>query len=438
MNQDHSFVMSRRGFLGISALATGAAVTGCATNPVTGKRQFLLVSESDELTMDQQHAPHQFSADFGAIQDPALQGYLQDVTRQIALHTHRSEMPYATTGLHASYVNGYTFPAGTIGLTRGILVELKDEASLAALIGHEMGHVNARHAARRMTSQMVSLLVLGLGAAVLLKDERYAPLVIGVGAIGAGALLARYSRDNEREADELGMVYMVAAGYPPAGMVSLMDMLRAMERRKPGALEMMFATHPMSEDRYRQAGRRAQGDYAAHAGLDARRERYMDMTQSLRAQRPMLDLLQKGDVAMRNRKWQEADEHYTAAVLLAPDDYEALLKIAMCRVAQDKLDEAALRIARARDVYRTEPYSYQLGGVVALRRGRYEEAHADFTQYLAKLPGNPFTLFYDGRALEGMGRKDVAAERYRAFLQQVNTGEEADYARGRLVEWGVA
>jgi len=435
---DSSFIMSRRSFLGVSALTAGAAVTGCATNPVTGRRQLMLVSAADELAMDRQHAPHQFSSDFGPVQQPELQAYLQDVTRQLAVHTHRPDMPYRTTGLYASYVNGYTFPAGTIGLTRGILAEMEDEAALAALIGHELGHVNARHAARRMTSQVLTMLTVGLGAAVLLKDERYAPLVLGIGAIGAGALLARYSRENEREADELGMAYMTAAGYSPQGMIALMDMLRAMERRKPGALELMFATHPMSEERHRTAIRRADREYAAQAGGQRGRERYMDMTAPIRAQKPMLAALQDGDSAMRNRKWDDADRHYGKALGRVPDDYEGLLKMAQCRVAQEKLDDAATRIARARDVNPKEPLSYQLGGLVALRRGRFEEAHRDFTHYLAVLPGNPLTIFYNGRALEGMGRKQDAAAQYKAFLQQVQTGNEAEYARKRLAEWGMA
>jgi len=431
-------IMSRRTFLGVTTLSAGAALTGCATNPATGERQFMLVTTAEELALDRQHAPHQFSADYGPLRDAQLQAYLEDVTRSLGAHTHRPEMPYSTTGLYASYVNGYTFPAGTIGLTRGILAELEDEASLAALIGHELGHVNARHAARRMTSQMMTMLVLGLGATVLLKDERYAPLVLGIGAIGAGALLARYSRENEREADALGMEYMVAGGYSPQGMVALMDMLRSMERRKPGALELMFATHPMSEERYRTAVRRAEREYGAYNRAARERERYMDMTAALRAQRPMLGALQDGDAAMRNRKWPEADERYTVALRAAPDDYEGLLKMSQCRVAQDRLGEAAVQIAEARAVNPEEPLSYQLGGLVALRRGRFAAAHQDFLHYLSVLPGNPLTLFYDGRSLEGMGRRSAAAARYKTFLQQVSAGEEAAYARQRLQEWGMA
>ncbi|MFU8780305.1 MAG: M48 family metalloprotease [Kiritimatiellia bacterium] len=438
MRTNEQLVMSRRAFLGVSTLTAGAAITGCATNPVTGRRQLMLLSTSDEMAMDRQYAPHQFSADFGAIQNPALQRYLQDVTDRLIPHVHRPDMPYGATGLHASYVNGYTFPAGTMGLTRGILAELPDEAALAALIGHEMGHVNARHAARRMTSQVMTMLVIGLGAAVLLEDEKYAPLVLGIGAIGAGALLARYSRENEREADALGMEYMVAAGYAPVGMVSLMDVLRSMQRRKPNALEMMFATHPMSEERYQTAIRGSQQRDAAHAGAETGRARYMDMTASIRAQKSMLSALQDGDSAMRNSNWQDAEDQYARALRQSPDDYEGLLKMAQCRVAQEKLDDAAVRIVRAREVYPTEPLSYQLGGLVALRRGRFEEAHRDFTHYLSVLPGNPLTVFYNGRSLEGMGRKEDAAAQYKAFLQQVSTGDEAAYARKRLAEWGMA
>lgn len=430
-------VMSRRAFLGGTVLTTGAVVSGCATNPVTGKRQLMLITTAEELAIDQQHAPHQFSADYGPVQDPALQAYLQDVTERIARTSHRPDMPYRTTGLYASYVNGYTFPAGSIGVTRGILAELGDEAALAALIGHEIGHVNARHSARRMTNQLLTMLVLGLGAAVLLEDEKYAPLVLGIGAIGAGALLARYSRENEREADKLGMDYMVAAGYPATGMVALMDMLRSMEKRKPNIIERMFSSHPMSEDRHRTAIEHAQNDYAQlHVSKD-NRERYMDMTSTIRAQKPVLHSIQNGDSAMQSRKWHVAETEYRTALRRSSDDYEGLLKMAQCQVAQDRLTDAVASVKAGRVANPQEPLSYQLGGLISLRRKQYEEAHQDFETYLSKLPGNPLTVFYNGQALEGMGRRNAAAQQFKAFLQQVGSGDEAEYARSRLQEWGM-
>ncbi len=435
---DRSGIMTRREFVGVTALTTAAVATGCATNPVTGQRQMMFISEEAEINVDKQHSPHQFSADYGPLQDPRLQSYIQDITHNMAQKTHRPHMPYSGTVVNASYVNGYIFPGGTMAITRGLMAQMEDEATLAGLIGHELGHVNARHTAQRMTKGMVTMLVLaGVGVAVAVKNEDYLPLVIGLGGIGAGALLAKYSRNDERQADELGMEYMVRSGYTPQGMVSLMDILRSMNKRKPSAIEMMFSSHPMSDERYKTAAGRARDSYASAAENPRHRERYMDMTASIRAQAKLLDYLQDGDNAMRERKWEDAETHYGAALKVSDSDYEGLMKMTKCQVAREQLPEALRYVDRARQAYPAEPQSYQLGGLVALRAKQYERAHHDFEHYTKVLPGNPLTDFYNGRALEGMGRKEAAAQRFKAFLEQVSSGEEAEYARQRLAEWGM-
>jgi beta-barrel assembly-enhancing protease len=128
---------------------------------------------------------------------------------------------------------------------------LEDEAALAALLGHEIGHVCARHTARQVSKGLLADAFLA-GASVATSAagfEGATDLVQGLGGLSAGALLARYSRDNEREADALGMAYMTRTGYSPEGMVQLMEMLQRSGRNQASAIELMFATHPMSTER---------------------------------------------------------------------------------------------------------------------------------------------------------------------------------------------
>lgn len=429
--------ITRRNFIGMAALTALAGITGCAANPVTGERNLILISPDEEIEIDITNAPHQFSADFGAVQDRALQSYIQEVTDKMGAHTHRPELPYSGTALNASYVNGYTFPGGTMGLTRGLLVKIEDEATLAGLIGHELGHVNARHTAQRMTTGVfASIVIAGLGAAAGAKDERYMPLVMGLGGIGAGALLAKYSRGDERQADELGMEYMVRSGYSPQGMISLMNILVSLGKSKPGAIEMMFSSHPMSGERYKTAVKRAQSDYASSAGLPVKRERYMDHTAGIRRQTKMIDHIQKGDSAMQAKKLTAAEAEYNSAIKLNASDYEALMKMAICQANKKNMTGAQGFVSQARQAYAAEPLSYQMGGLIALNLKQFERAHNDFVHYKKILPGNPMSLFLNGRSLEGMNRRKDSAEEYRAFLKQVQSGDEADYARMRLTEWG--
>lgn len=398
----------------------------------------MLMTESDEIKMDLEAAPHQFSADYGALRDPKLQAYITGIGDVLAAQSHRPHMPFSFRGLNASYVNAYTFPAGSIGITRGILLGIESEAALAGLIGHEIGHVTSRHAAERVSKGILAqILVMGVGVAVALKDERYAPLAMGLGGIGSGLLLARYSRADEREADALGLRYMVQAGYSPSGMVELMDILRKMEKNKPNALETMFSTHPMSDERYRTAEESARTLYAGAAEYPTHRERYMDQTVVLRTQKPVVEAIQSGDEAMMSKKWTQAEAHYQTALKSGPDDYEALLKMSKCKLALKQPGEAKRYAEQARAVYPEEPQAIHVEGMAALSARSFEQAARNFDAYGERLPGNPLPVFFAGLAYEGLGRRNLAIERYKVYLQNVQEGDEARHAYQRLMDWNV-
>ena len=125
----------RREFLRLSSMAAAGLIAGCATNPVTGKSQLMLVSEDKEIQIDKQHSPYQFSADYGTVQDKRLADYIDRTGKNITAHTHRTHMPYNFHVVNATYVNAYAFPGGTIACTRGILLSLENEAELSALLG---------------------------------------------------------------------------------------------------------------------------------------------------------------------------------------------------------------------------------------------------------------------------------------------------------------
>ena len=429
--------ITRRRFLYLTSLSACSLAIGCATNPVTGKSQLMLVSEGDEIALDRQSSPHQFSADYGQVQDPTLVDYIDSVGRPIAAVTHRPDMPYRFVPLNASYVNAYTFPAGSVGITRGILIGMESEAELASLIGHELGHVNARHTAQRMTKgALTSVLITGVSTYVGSAYGDYQDLAAGLGGIAAGALLARYSRDNEREADALGMQYMVQAGYHPRGQIELMDMLRSLSKGKPNVIEVMFATHPMSEERYQTAVKKSFKLAEGRRDLVEKRERYMDTTAALRSISAAIEQMQKGDRTMMGKKYGEAEGHYKQALRLAPGDYAGLLSMAKCQLALERPDAAKKYAEDAVNAYPAEPQALHVRGFSSLRLANYGDAYDDFSAYEKKLPGNPNTVFFKGYCLEKRGRRQEAADHYIRYLDKVRSGEYAEYAYQRLVEWG--
>jgi predicted Zn-dependent protease len=429
--------MTRRHFLRLTAVSGAGLALGCATSPVTGKRQFMLVSEEDELQIDKQRSPHQFSADYGPLQDRALNAYLDRTGKRIASLTHRPHLPYSFRGVNATYVNAYTFPGGSVGVTRGVLLSLNNESELAALLGHELGHVNARHTAQQMSKSMVtSALVSGITIFAGTQGAVYGELASQLGMLGAGALLASYSRDNEREADSLGMEYMVRTEYTPQGMVGLMDMLRKMSKRKPSAIELMFATHPMSDERYRTAVQESQTKHASAKDFPTHRERYMDNTATLRTLKSAIEELQNGEGALVQKKYGDAETHFRKALKQAPNDYAGLVMMSKCQLLQKKHREAQRYAESATHVYPQEAQAYHLLGFAEIALKDFDSAHEAFSTYEKLLPGNPNTIFFRGYSLEGMKKIKEAASQYQRYLQIVNQGEQAQYAYRRLVEWG--
>ncbi len=427
--------LSRRRFLQLTGLSAANLLLGCAVNPVTGRQQLMLVSEASEIQMDRQRSPFQFSSDYGALQDRALNAYINRTGLAIARHTQRPNMPYSFRGVNAVYANAYAFPGGSIAVTRGMLIELQNEAELAALLGHELGHVNARHTAEQMSKGMLSRLLIS-GLSIYAGSYGYGDLASRIGSLGAGALLASYSRDNERQADALGMEYMVRSGYSPRGMIELLEILKRQSSQKPGATDLLFATHPMSDERYRTAVARATTRYAAAMDLPEYRQRFMDHTVHLRSQKAGIRILQKGRSEMARENFSGAEALFARALKQLPHDYAGLLMMAKCKLVQKKPAQALPYARAAKQVYPQEAQAYFVSGYAELQLKRWGAAYADFSQNEKLLPGNPNTAFYKGYALEGMHRRQEAARAYYRYLQTVNEGKLAAYASRRLVQWG--
>lgn len=416
--------------------AGAASLSGCATSPVTGKSILVGMSEAQEVQTDAQVAPHQFSQDLGAIQDESVNRYVADIGQRMGLLTHRPQMPYSYRVLNANYVNAYTFPGGAMGVTRGILADLDDEAQLAALLGHELGHVNARHAAQRQGQNLVAQAALA-GLNVAAQNSDWGGLMSMGGQIGASALLAGYSREHEREADALGQEYLVKAGYPATGMVRLHQLLVSEEKAAPSLLQTMFSTHPMSRERMDAAQAAADSRYRISNSLDARRERFMDSTASLRRIRPTIDACKNGETAMATKQYAKTQAEFQSALAKTPRDYASNLRMAQCLQAQGQTAKAVSYADNAREIYPQEAQAYKLAGVLALQQRDAGRAYQNLDRFDRLLPGDAGITFLKGISLEGMGNRQAAAQHYVAYLRQSQQGNAAQYSYNRLKAWGV-
>ena len=298
--------LSRTGVL----LAVALIATGCATNPVTGKREIRIVSEAQELQIgSENYSPMQQSQGGEYDLDPALDDYVRQVGQRLAATSDR-QLPYEFTVLNNSVPNAWALPGGKIAINRGLLTELKSEAELAAVLGHEVVHAAAGHSAQQMTRGM--LLQGGiLATAIAANDSDYANIWMSGASIGAQLINQRYGRKAELESDFYGMQYMSRSGYDPQGAVELQQtFVRLSEGQRSDWLSGLFASHPPSAERVAANRRTA-------AALPAGGERGADqfraaMNKTLRA-KPAYDAydegrkaLAAGDTAVARKKANEA------------------------------------------------------------------------------------------------------------------------------------
>jgi predicted Zn-dependent protease len=241
---------SRLPFVLLASLVGLSALAGCATNPVTGERELSLISREQEIAMGKEAAP-QFEQEFGGkVQNAALQEYVSMVGRQVAEVSDRP-MPYTYTLVASDTPNAFALPGGPIFITAGLMRRMTNERQLAAVLGHETGHIAARHSVQQMQKQM--------GAQLLVEIAGRAGGAEGGGTVGDVAKIVstmailKYSRDDEYQADELGMKYAADAGFNPWGVVELLTLLQAMQDAEPGRFQEMFQTHPLSSKRIERA-----------------------------------------------------------------------------------------------------------------------------------------------------------------------------------------
>jgi predicted Zn-dependent protease len=221
-------------------LAAAVALTiACATNPVTGKKQVSLLSEAEEQAIGQQQ-DLEIRREMGVYDDAALQQYVSEIGQEIARNSHRPNLPWTFTIVDSPAINAFALPGGYVYLTRGVLAYLDDESELAGVLGHEIGHVTARHAAQAYTRQVQANLGLSILSIFVPGTRPFADL----GATGLSVLFLRHGREAELEADRLGVEYGSGAGYDPNGVPRFLATLARVNAMSERGVPNWLSTHP--------------------------------------------------------------------------------------------------------------------------------------------------------------------------------------------------
>jgi predicted Zn-dependent protease len=221
-------------------MSSALLLSGCSVNPATGKNQLNFFGEASEIEMGKE-ADADIVGSVGLYDDPLLQDYVSDLGMEIAAQSERPNLPWSFKILDDPAVNAFALPGGFVYVTRGLMTHLGSEAELVAVLGHEAGHVTARHGVNQMSKQILAQ--VGLGVVVLanpdLEDWAF------LGQVGLSLAFLKYSRDDERQADDLGLRYAVRTGYDPHQMPEVFRVLDAVSKVEGvGRLPNWLSTHP--------------------------------------------------------------------------------------------------------------------------------------------------------------------------------------------------
>ena len=395
--------MTQMAWLRRAAMRTSALLlllafgVGCATNPATGRRQLMLMSEAQEIQLGKQSHGEVVAA-LGLYDDQELQQYVSDLGQALAKSSERPHLPWTFRVVDDPVVNAFALPGGFIYITRGILAHFNSEAELVSVLGHEIGHVTGRHSANQLSKSQLAMLGLGVGAAIRPEISDYADLA----QQGLGLLFLKYGRDAEREADMLGFRYLTSNSYDPRPMADVFTTLEAVGRQAgAGGIPDWMSSHPNPASRRKEVLRRIQ-EYPGQLGDRVERESYLQRLDGLVfGEDPRQGFFEDNQFLhpeMRFRMifpsgWKYANQR-SAVIAMSPQK-DAMVRLTLSD--QESVDAAARTFASQQGV--------QVGGS---RRTRIGGRPAVLTRFDAQSQSGPLRgviahLGYGGQVFEILG-----------------------------------
>ena len=364
---------------------------GCAVNPVTGQSQLMLVSEEQEIAMGKRVYPNALwggEGGGGEYHDPVLKSYLKGIVLNIHRISHRPSLPIDFAIQNSSVPNAWAIP-GHVTMTRGLLAALDNEAEFAFVMGHEMGHVSARHSASQISSAMLGQLLVG-GTGIALGSSGYSDAVITAGSLGTSLVLLKFSRSDELEADKLGVLYMTRLGYDPDNALSAHRNLEKVsqqyaqaagqERSEQNFFNELISTHPRTSIR-------------------------VDEVQNIIRQTPRGNITGDGSGRLRF-------QNMTASLRRINNIYVNYYDKAVRAFNKNNLLEAGSLVTQAISMDRSQPAFHALNGFISLKRNDDRDARRHFQQALA------IDADYQP-ALRGMGSVEYFSRNYNQSINHL-------------------
>jgi predicted Zn-dependent protease len=403
---------------------------GCATNPVTGKREMVLVSEASEIQIGRNNYLFTQQSQGGEYNiDPGLSSYVKSVGHRIAKVSDRPNLPYDFTVLNNSVPNAWALPGGKIAVNRGLLLEMGSESELAAVLSHEVVHAAARHSAKSMERGLLFQAGM-IGVSLAASKSEYANIIVGASGLGLNLVNRRYGREAELESDLYGMKYMSRSGYDPAAAVDLQKtFVRLSEGRRSDWLSGLFSTHPPSRERV-NANIATASTLPAGGIMD--REKYQRQIAGIQKNKAAYEAYEKGVKALSdgnvNQAWKLLDE----AIRIEPREAMFYGLQGDVKVKQKEYSQALIYYDKA--VHRNNKFFRFLlqRGLVKEKLGDMKGAYEDLKKSNALLP-TAHAHYTMGNIGLRSNQRDAAIKHFRiAASSSSEVGKAASTALVRL------
>jgi predicted Zn-dependent protease len=368
-----------------------ALTSGCAINPVSKRPEIVLTTVEREREIGLEET-RKLEKQVGFLQEDKLVRYVEAIGGRLAQHSPRQDVEYHFYVVDMVPPNAFALPGGYVFVTRGLLALVNSEDELASVIGHEIGHVAARHAVRRLSLGAPFAIASGLGAwATGIVSQRLGRVVGGIGNLAGGLLLAPYSREQEREADHLGQELAAAAGWDPGGMASFLHTLgredALVRQGRPGGLR-FFDSHPSTPERVEKTAKRARElETTPAASIAGGHTAFLGYLNGLRVgENPAEGQFVKGDFLHPGLKfslrfptgWKTHNAPAQVAAI-APDE-EAFVMLEGAGEGNDPQEAARKFDEETRLRFSEEPARVSIGGLKAVRAlGQYQGKSLDLT-----------------------------------------------------------
>jgi len=462
--------LSKKLFCSLAGLSIILLImNGCAVSPITGERELILFSDSQEIELGK-NADADIKWQFGGVyNDPQISEYVDTVGQRVAKVSHRPEIPYHFTVVDSSVVNAFALPGGYIYITRGLLAKLDNEAQLASVLGHEIGHVTARHGIKRLQYTLGFNVLLGVIDHVVASGnenyQKWRGLIKTTSSVAFATVALGYSRKDEFQADELGTLYSFKAGYNPEGMIQLLNTLKSLHEQEPSSVEEFFMSHPRTSSRIEEVEDQiSKFDTEQQDGL--KKSKYKSQIESLMLVNKAYEHYDKAEVYRKKGQYPQALEEYKKSLQiknLAKPHYG----IGLVYHAQGKYNMAIVEYKKAVNID-SNYYAYNHMGMAYIETGDYnnaisnlkkaikiyenfDDAHANLGEAYYKLKQNseaieslelaialnenhPRVHTTLGLVYEAVGNTEKAIEEYEKAITVAPKDNYTNIARQRLTQ----